>query len=103
MKRTLSFIFHFSETTMLGTTMVSKTKLTLPVLALGGGFIPGFVGNVTINYAQREAFALGMHALAQNVRGIQVPNSRHWIPEERPDFVIKLLTNFFGGNITNTI
>jgi pimeloyl-ACP methyl ester carboxylesterase len=75
----------------------------MPVLALGGGFIPGFGGNVTINYAQRGAFALGMHALAQNVRGIQVPNSGHWIPDERPDFVIKLLNNFFGGNTTNTI
>jgi len=21
----------------------------------------------------------------------------HWIPEERPDFVIKMLNNFFGG------
>jgi pimeloyl-ACP methyl ester carboxylesterase len=44
-----------------------------------------------------------MQALAQNVRGIQVPNSGHWIPEERPDFVIKLLDNFFGGSTTNTI
>jgi pimeloyl-ACP methyl ester carboxylesterase len=77
----------------------SKTKLTMPVLALGAGFIPGFGGNVTINYA-----LYGMQALAQNVTGIQVPNSGHWIPEERPDFVIKLLDTFFGGNTTtNTI
>jgi pimeloyl-ACP methyl ester carboxylesterase len=71
----------------------SKIKLTMPVLALGAGFIPGFGGNVTINYA-----LYGMQALAQNVTGIQVPNSGHWIPEERPDFVIKLLDNFFGSN-----
>ena len=64
----------------------------MPVL----GYIPAFGGNVTINYA-----LYGMQALAQNVRGIQVPNSGHWIPEE-PDFVIKLLDNFFGGNTTNT-
>jgi pimeloyl-ACP methyl ester carboxylesterase len=44
----------------------------------------------------------GMHTLAQNARGIVVPNSGHWIPEERPDFVIKLLDNFFGGNTTKT-
>ena len=44
-----------------------------------------------------------MKILAQNVRGIQVPNSGHWIPEERPDFVIKMLDNFFGGgNTTKT-
>ena len=75
----------------------SKTKSTMPVLAIGAGYIPAFGGNVTINYA-----LYGMQALAQNVRGIQVPNSGHWIPEERPDFVIKLLDNFFGGNTTNT-
>jgi pimeloyl-ACP methyl ester carboxylesterase len=70
----------------------SKTKLTIPVLALGAGFIPAFGGNVTINYA-----LYGMQALAQNVTGIKVPNSGHWIPEERPDFVVKQLTTFFSG------
>ncbi|HET7392023.1 MAG TPA: alpha/beta hydrolase [Nitrososphaeraceae archaeon] len=75
----------------------SKIKLTMPVLAVGAGYIPAFGGNVTINYA-----LYGMQALAQNVRGIQVPNSGHWIPEERPDFVIKMLDNFFGGNATKT-
>jgi hypothetical protein len=44
-----------------------------------------------------------MHALAQNVRGIQVLNSGHWILEERPDFVKKLLDNFFGGSTGNAI
>jgi len=69
----------------------------MPVLALGAGFIPGFGGNVTINYA-----LYGMQALSQNVNGIQVPNSGHWIPEERPDVVIKLLDSFFGST-SNTI
>ena len=71
----------------------SKTKLPMPVLAVSGGYIPFVGGNVTFNY-----ILYGMHALAQNVRGIQVPNSGHWIPEERPDFVIKLLDNFFRNN-----
>jgi pimeloyl-ACP methyl ester carboxylesterase len=75
----------------------SKAKLKMPVLALGAGFIPGFGGNVTINYA-----LYGMQALSQNVNGIQVPNSGHWIPEERPDIVIKLLDSFFGST-SNTI
>lgn len=73
----------------------SKTKLAMPVLVVGGRYIPAFGGNVTINYA-----LYGMNALAQNVRGIQVFNSGHWIPEERPDFVIKLLDSSFGGNTT---
>ena len=73
----------------------SKTKLAMPVLVVGGRYIPAFGGNVTINYA-----LYGMNALAQNVRGIQVFNSGHWIPEDRPDFVIKLLDSSFGGNPT---
>jgi hypothetical protein len=36
--------------------------------------------------------------LAQNVTGIIVPNSGPYIPEEQPDVVIKLLSNFFRGN-----
>jgi pimeloyl-ACP methyl ester carboxylesterase len=44
----------------------------------------------------------GMKMLAQNVQGIIVPNSGHWIPEEQPDFVIKMLDNFFGGNTSST-
>ena len=38
-----------------------------------------------------------MQKLAQNVTGVKVPLSGHWIPEERPDFVINMLNNFFGG------
>jgi pimeloyl-ACP methyl ester carboxylesterase len=75
----------------------SKTKLTMPVLAVYGSYYPAFGGNVTINPA-----LYSMKALAQNVRGIQIPNAGHWGPEERPDFVIKMLDNFFGGNTTNT-
>jgi len=37
--------------------------------------------------------------VANDVRGGVVPNS---IPEERPDFLIKMLENFFGANTTNT-
>jgi len=55
--------------------------------------ISGFGGNVTINYALYE-----MQNFAENVTGIKVPLSGHWIPEEQPDFVVKQLLNFFGGN-----
>ena len=44
----------------------------------------------------------GMKILAHNVQGVIVPNSGHWIPEEQPDFVIKMLDNFFDGNTTKT-
>jgi hypothetical protein len=44
--------------------------------------------------------ALGMQQLAENVQGIIVPNSGHFIPEEQPQFVIDQLSNFFGRNTT---
>jgi pimeloyl-ACP methyl ester carboxylesterase len=75
----------------------SKTKLTMPVLALGGGYIPTFGGNITM-----PTVIYGMKILAQNVTGITVPNSGHFIPEEQPDVVVKLLNNFFSGNSTTT-
>jgi pimeloyl-ACP methyl ester carboxylesterase len=75
----------------------SKTNLTMPVLALGAGYIPTFGGNITM-----PSIVYGMQQLAQNVTGVTVPNSGHWIPEERPDFVIKMLNNFFVGNTTKT-
>ena len=75
----------------------SKTKLTMPVLAVGAEYNPVLGGNVTINFTYNA-----MEALAQNVHGIRVPDSGHWIPEERQDFVIKMLDNFFDGNTTNT-
>ena len=71
----------------------SKTKLTMPVLALGGGYIPTFGGNITM-----PTVIYGMKILAQNVQGVTVPNSGHFIPEEQPVFVVKLLNNFFSGN-----
>ena len=74
----------------------SKTKLIMPVLALGAGYIPTFGGNITM-----PTVIYGMKILAQNVQGITVPNSGHWIAEERPDFVIKMLDNFFAGNSTS--
>jgi pimeloyl-ACP methyl ester carboxylesterase len=34
--------------------------------------------------------------ITQNVTGIIVPNSGHWIPEEQPYFVVEHLTTFFS-------
>ena len=61
-------------------------------MAVGAGYIPAFGGDVTINYA-----FYGMQKLAQNVTGIKVPSSGHWIPEEWLYFVINMLNNFFAG------
>jgi hypothetical protein len=42
----------------------SKTKLTMPVLAMGGGYIPVLGGNITM-----PSIIYGMKILAQNVQG----------------------------------
>jgi pimeloyl-ACP methyl ester carboxylesterase len=67
----------------------SKVKLPMPVLALGGENSFG------------TAPLVSMQSIATNVRGGVVPLSGHWIPEEQPEFVVKQLANFFGGNNTN--
>ena len=69
----------------------SKTKLPMPVLALGGGYIPAFGGNLTM-----PIIAYSMKIAAQNVQTVVIPNSGHWIPEEQPVVLVKLLNNFFG-------
>jgi pimeloyl-ACP methyl ester carboxylesterase len=76
----------------------SQTKLTMPVLALGAAYIPVLGGNITM-----PTIIYGMQQLAQNVQGIKVPNSGHFIAEEQPQFVINQLSDFFGRNTTNSI
>ena len=76
----------------------SQTKLPMPVLALGGSYIPVLGGNITM-----PSIIYGMQQLAENVTGIKVPNSGHFIAEEQPQFVINQLSNFFGRNTTNSI
>ena len=68
----------------------SKTKLTMPVLALGGSYIPALGGNITM-----PSIIYAMKILAQNVTGITVPISGHFIPEEQPQFLIDQLFKFF--------
>jgi len=62
----------------------SKVKLPMPVLALGGEYS---FGTVVLDSTK---------SLATDVRGGIVPLSGHWIPEERPDFLIRQLAAFFS-------
>ena len=75
----------------------SQTKLPMPVLALGAGYIPAFGG------ISNPTAVLGMQQSAENVTGIIIPNAGHFFPEEQPQFVINQLSNFFGRNTTNGI
>jgi pimeloyl-ACP methyl ester carboxylesterase len=63
---------------------------TMPVLALGAGYYK-YLGNVTMPLVIN-----GMQQVAENVTGVKVPNSRHWIPEEQPKFLVEQLTKFLN-------
>lgn len=66
---------HFKET--------AKTKLTIPVLALGGE-------------AGAGTFMLpGWQQLAANVTGGTVARAGHWLVEEQPEDLVKRFLNFF--------
>ncbi|MGH9974427.1 MAG: alpha/beta fold hydrolase [Nitrososphaeraceae archaeon] len=71
---------------------LSETKLQIPVLAIGGDIYPSFGGDAPGNFALDS-----MQGLAENVKGVIVPLSGHYIAEERPDFLIKELVKFFNG------
>ena len=62
----------------------AKTKLKMPVLALGGD--RGF----------GQAPLLSMRELAENVRGGVIERCGHWIAEEHPDYLIEQLMTFFA-------
>ena len=64
---------------------LAKTKLPMPVLALGGGVWGG------------TAPLDSMKLVATNVRGGTIPFSGHWIPEEQPEFLASELEKFFSG------
>jgi pimeloyl-ACP methyl ester carboxylesterase len=76
---------------------LSETKLQIPVLALGGDIYPAFGGDAPGNFALDST-----QGLAENVKGVIVPLSGHYIAEEQPDVVVKLLNNFFSGNSTTS-
>ena len=73
----------------------SKIKLTMPVLALGGGYIPTFGGNITM-----PTVIYGMKILLKMCRVLQYQIQDIIFQKSEPDFLIDQLFKFFG-NITN--
>ena len=61
----------------------AQQKLDIPIFTIGG---EAGVGNTTISSFQK---------VANNVTGITLPNTGHFIPEERPYFLTKQLLDFF--------
>lgn len=75
---------------------IAKSKITTPVLALGGDIYPALGGDIPGNFANSS-----LQSLASNVTGVTVPLSGHWIPEEQPQFVLDQLFKFFGNSTSN--
>jgi pimeloyl-ACP methyl ester carboxylesterase len=62
----------------------ATTKLTMPVLVLGGEKSGG------------EFLIAQGKLVATNVEGVLVPGSGHWLIDEAPNQVIPKLVEFFG-------
>jgi pimeloyl-ACP methyl ester carboxylesterase len=71
--------------------VASNGKLTIPVLVLAADIYPQLGGDIPGNLPLNST-----QSLAENVTGMVVPLSGHWIPEEQPEFVIEQLTAFFN-------
>lgn len=71
---------------MANDAVYQKTKLTMPVLAIGAsGSLGDFVPNQVRQYAT-------------NVTGVVVPNSGHWMYEEHPAEMAQILLTFLKGD-----
>nr|WP_174811866.1 alpha/beta hydrolase [Salinadaptatus halalkaliphilus] len=62
----------------------AETPLEMPVLALGGAA------------SFRKLPIEDLHAVAQDVEGEVVEGAGHWIPEERPDYFVDRVGEFFA-------
>jgi pimeloyl-ACP methyl ester carboxylesterase len=61
----------------------AKQKLDIPILTIGG---EAAIGNFT---------TISFQKVANNVTGITLPNTGHFIPEERPNFLTNQILDFF--------
>ena len=68
----------------------ARTKLTVPVLAVGGGK----------SFGATEAVV--MRNVAVNVREAVVPNSGHWLMEESPTYTVNLIRDYLKDDTAAT-
>ena len=63
----------------------AATKLTMPILTIEG------------DKAMGGALAIQATMVAENVTSITLPDTGHWLMEQRPAETIAELTKFFGN------
>ena len=68
---------------------LSQTKLTMPVLSIGGGNANG------------DALGQQVKLVATNAASVVLPNTGHWIMEERPQETTDALLRFLGSSPTS--
>jgi len=68
----------------------SKTKLTMPVLSIGG------------DKANGDALAQQVKLIASNASSVTLANTGHWVMEESPQATGDALTRFFGAAPVST-
>ncbi len=78
--------YRATPTDLLHNNELIKTKLNMPVLALGGAGGKGRGLQVLEN----------LRELATDVRGGAIEQCGHWVPEEQPEELAKHLLDFFG-------
>jgi pimeloyl-ACP methyl ester carboxylesterase len=77
------FDFHANPDIAVYLTNAAHGKLTVPLLASGGG-----AQTLAANYAPM------CEEVAANVTGHLVPDAGHWIPEENPDGFTRMFLDF---------
>src|SRR3954447_21829514 len=68
----------------------ARTKLTMPVLSIGG------------EKANGDALAAQVKLVASNARSVTLPNTGHWIMEENPHGTVDALMQFLGAVPTSS-
>jgi pimeloyl-ACP methyl ester carboxylesterase/quercetin dioxygenase-like cupin family protein len=69
-------------------TQFSKTKLTMPVLSIGG------------EKANGDALGQQVKIVALNAKAVTLPNTGHWVMEENPQGTMDALVSFLGSQTT---
>jgi pimeloyl-ACP methyl ester carboxylesterase len=68
----------------------AQTKLTMPVLSIGGAKANG------------DALGQQIKLVASNARAVTLPNTGHWIMEENPQGTMDVLVSFLSGQTRPT-
>ena len=66
----------------------SQTKLTMPVLSIGG------------EKANGDALGQQLKIVASNAKAVTLPNTGHWVMEENPQGTMDALVSFLGSQAT---